>query len=347
MSPSTGGARNAVSIEGLTKRFGDVTAVDDLSLTVEEGEVFGFLGPNGAGKSTTINVLLGFLEPTAGSASVLGTDVTRDPRAVKARVGLMPEGFEAVPNLTGREHVAAAVETKGADDDPDALLERVGLDPDDARRPADDYSTGMFQRTALAVALVGDPDLLVLDEPSAGLDPNGVRLVREIVREEADRGAAVFFSSHILDEVERVSDRVGVLQDGRLTAVNSVENLRSDLGAGATVSATVDEVPDLDPVAAVDGVTDARADGSTVRVDCASSGAKMPALRAVDDRATVADVSVEETSLEDLFEAYTAGDSGADGGPDDGTDGGPDDGTDGSPARGGEVATATAGGDGA
>jgi len=302
---------SAIVTEGLTKRFGDETAVADLDLAVERGEVFGFLGPNGAGKSTTISMLLGFLEPTEGAATVLGTDVAADPRAVRQRTGLLPEGFEAVPNLTGREHVATAVETKGAGDDPDALLERVGLAPEDARRPVDDYSTGMFQRLALAVALAGDPDLLVLDEPSSGLDPNGVQLVREIVREERDRGATVFFSSHILDEVERVSDRVGILQDGELTAVNSVDDLRTELGMGAVVEATV-EGGEVDPaeVAGVDGVTDVAVDGAAVRVACATPRAKMPALRRVDDAATVADVTIEEASLEDLFEAYTGGERG-------------------------------------
>jgi len=302
---------SAIVTEGLTKRFGEETAVADLDLAVERGEVFGFLGPNGAGKSTTISMLLGFLEPTEGSATVLGTDVAADPRAVRQRTGLLPEGFEAVPNLTGREHVATAVETKGADDNPDALLERVGLAPDDARRPVDDYSTGMFQRLALAVALAGDSDLLVLDEPSSGLDPNGVQLVREIVREERDRGATVFFSSHILDEVERVSDRVGILQDGELTAVNSVDDLRTELGMGAVVEATV-EGGEVDPaeVAGVDGVTDVAVDGAAVRVACATPRAKMPALRRVDNAATVADVTIEEASLEDLFEAYTGGERG-------------------------------------
>ena len=303
---------SAVDIEGMTKRFGDVTAVDGLSLTAERGEVFGFLGPNGAGKSTTINVLLGFLEPTAGSVRVLGTDVTEHARSVRERIGLLPEGFDGVPNLSAREHVSIAIETKDADDDPDALLERVGLDPDDARRPADDYSTGMHRRMALAVALVGDPDLLVLDEPSAGLDPNGVKLVRRIVREEADRGATVFFSSHILDEVERVCDRVAILQDGALSAVNSVENLRSDLGMGAVVEATVDEVPATEAVATVDGVTDVTVADSTVRVSCATPRAKMPALRGIDRVATVEDVAVEETSLEALFEAYTSSDGDGD-----------------------------------
>ncbi|QLH79397.1 ABC transporter ATP-binding protein [Halosimplex rubrum] len=329
---------SAVEIDGLTKRYGDVTAVSELSLSVERGEVFGLLGPNGAGKSTTINVLLGFLDPTAGSVRVLGTDVTEDLQRVKRRVGLLPEAFEPVPNLTGREHVAAAIETKGADDDPDALLDRVGLDPEDARRPADDYSTGMFQRMALAVALVGDPDLLVLDEPSSGLDPNGVQLVRDIVREEAERGATVLFSSHILDEVERVSDRVAILRDGELAAVNSVENLRAELGMGSVVSATVDAVPDLEAVAAVDGVTDVTVDGPTVRVGCATPRAKMPALRRLDDRATVEDVTVEESSLEDLFEAYTT-DRPEAGGGDAGTGAGK------GVAPGSAPDTATAGGD--
>jgi len=295
----------AIDADGVTKRFGDVTAVEDLSLSVERGEVFGFLGPNGAGKSTTINVLLGFLETTAGSVRVLGTDVTEDAESVRERIGLLPEAFDGVPNLSAREHVSTAIETKGADDDPDALIERVGLDPDDARRPAGEYSTGMHQRMALAVALVGDPDLIVLDEPSAGLDPNGVKLVREIVREEAERGATVFFSSHILDEVERVCDRVAILQDGALTAVDSVDTLRSNLGMGAVVEATVDEVPATEAVATVDGVTAVTVADSTVRVSCATPRAKMPALRQIDQAATVEDVTVEETSLETLFEAYT------------------------------------------
>ena len=296
----------AIALTDVTKRFDDVTAVEDLTLSVEQGEVFGFLGPNGAGKSTTINVLLGFLNPTEGSVQALGTDVTEDPRTIRQRTGLLPEAFESVPNLTGREHVETAIATKDADDDPDELLDRVGLDPDDARRPADDYSTGMHQRMALAVALVGSPDLIVLDEPSAGLDPNGVQLVRDVVRAEADRGATVFFSSHILDEVERVSDRVAILQDGRLAAVDAVDALRENLGMGAVVEATVDEAPAIDPVAGVDGVTDVTVSDSTVQIACATPTAKMPALRRIDDTATVEDVQIEETSLEDLFEAYTA-----------------------------------------
>jgi ABC-2 type transport system ATP-binding protein len=236
---------------------------------------------------------------------VLGRDPGTEPATTRERIGLLPEAFEAYENLTGREHVVSAIDAKRADDDPDEILDRVGLDPDDARRPAGEYSTGMHQRMALGVALVGDPDLLLLDEPSAGLDPNGVKLLRRIVREEADRGATVFFSSHVLAEVEKVCDRVGILDEGQLVAVDSVANLRADLEVGATVEATVDRVPERLDVEAVEGVADATVDGRTVRVSCREPTAKMRALRRIDAAATVRDVSIEDASLETLFEAYT------------------------------------------
>jgi ABC-2 type transport system ATP-binding protein len=300
----------AIETEGLTRRFGDLVAVEDLDLEVQSGEVFGFLGPNGAGKSTTINMLLGFLNPSEGTARVLGKDITTDARAVRRRIGLLPEGFSPLENLTGREHVRSAIQTKGADDDPDAILDRVGLEPEAARRAAGDYSKGMTQRLALGIALVGEPDLLILDEPSGGLDPNGVKLLRSLVREEAERGATVFFSSHVLDEVERVCDRVCILHEGQLTAVNTVENLRAQLDTGAVVEATVDPdavaTVDLDPTT-VEGVTDISVDEDTVVVQCTGPEAKMPALRYVDDAVTVRDVQVRDASLEALFEEFTNG----------------------------------------
>ena len=300
----------AIETTALNKRFGEeVHAVRDLDLTVESGEVFGFLGPNGAGKSTTINMLLGFLKPTSGSVEVLGTDVTTDSLAIRRRIGLLPEGYEPYENLTGREHVESAIDAKGADDDPDELLDRVGLAPDDARRPAKEYSTGMGQRMSLAVALVGDPDLLIFDEPSSGLDPDGVSLLREIIREETERGAAVFFSSHILEEVEKVCDRVGILKAGELVALDSIDNLREGMQAGATVSATLDRVPDTLGVDSVTGVRTVSVDGNTVDIECTEAAAKMKVLRRLDDVATVEDIGIEEASLERLFEEYTSDDA--------------------------------------
>ena len=228
----------AIELRGVRKEFGDVTAVRDLDLTVQEGEVYGFLGPNGAGKSTTIDMLLDLVRPTAGTVRVLGRDATTDGVAIRQRTGVLPDGFSVYDRLSGREHVEFAVRSKEADDDPDALLERVGL-LGDADRKAGGYSKGMRQRLALAMALVDDPDLLVLDEPSSGLDPAGAKEMREIVQREADRGATVFFSSHILEQVDAVCDRVGILRDGELVAEDSVEGLREAVGGEETLEISV------------------------------------------------------------------------------------------------------------
>jgi ABC-2 type transport system ATP-binding protein len=300
----------AIELSDVTKRFGDVTALRSLDMTVEEGEIFGFLGPNGAGKSTTINVLLDFVRPSAGEAHVLGHGTRAEPRAIRARTGVLPEGFEVYERLTARRHVEFAVESKGVDDEPAAVLERVGLE-DAVDRQAGGFSTGMKQRLALAVALVGDPDLLILDEPSTGLDPNGAREMRSIVREECDRGATVFFSSHILGQVEPVCDRVGILREGELVATDSIDGLRRASGTDTTLEIEVDALSDgaLDAVRAVEGVTEAHASGRTVTVAC-ESGRKMAVLDALESTGTeVEDFTTREASLEDLFAAYTEGEA--------------------------------------
>jgi len=302
----------AIETSGLTKRFGEsVLAVDDLDLTVEEGEIFGFLGPNGAGKSTTINILLDFTQPTEGSASVLGKDCQRESRAIRERIGILPEGFGVYERLTAIEHLQHAISVKGTDEDPDALVDRVGLDADDARRPAGDYSTGMRQRLALAIALVGDPDLLMLDEPSSGLDPKGMQEIREIIREEADDGTTVFFSSHILPEVEAVCDRVGIMREGSLVAEDSIQGLREAIGTDSTLRITVggDAIPDLDAVEALDGVSSATTDGETVVVSCRDDAKTTVIATLEEDGVTVEDFETSEASLEDLFLAYTGDDA--------------------------------------
>ena len=174
----------AIELDGVEKSFGDVRALRGVDLEVEDGEIFGFLGPNGAGKSTTINILLDFVRPDAGSVRVLGRDAREESVAVRERTGVLPEGFDVYDRLTAREHVAFAIDSKGADVDPYPILERVGLE-DAAGRKAGGFSTGMRQRLALAMALVGDPELLILDEPSSGLAPKGSRELREIVEREA------------------------------------------------------------------------------------------------------------------------------------------------------------------
>lgn len=298
----------AIELEGVTKRFGDVTALSDLDLTVEEREIYGFLGPNGAGKSTTINILLDLVRADSGSVEALGRDAHEHSVAVRRRTGVLPEGFGVYDRLTARQHVRFALESKEVDGDPETILDRVGLE-DAVDRTAGGFSTGMKQRLALGMAVVGQPDLLILDEPSTGLDPNGAREMREIVRDERDRGATVFFSSHILGQVEAVCDRVGILREGELVAVDSIEGLRDATDAETTLEIEVEEVPDgvLDSVRGLGGVSEVRADDKTITVTC-DGDVKMSVLDRLEEAgADVADFSTGEASLEDLFAAYTEG----------------------------------------
>ncbi|SIS15292.1 ABC transporter ATP-binding protein [Natronorubrum thiooxidans] len=306
----------AIETTGLTKTYGELTAVDDLDLTIEDGEVFGFLGPNGAGKSTTINMLLDFARPTAGSATVLGYDAQNEADEISPRVGVLPEGFDIYPRLSGRRHIEFAIETKDAANDPDAILERVGLSADDAVRPAGDYSKGMRQRLATGMALIGDPDLLIMDEPSSGLDPHGIREMQELVRSEAERGTTVFFSSHILEHVEAVCDRVGVLNEGTLVAVDTIDGLRESIGGGATMELTLATAADghLETARGVTGITDVAASGHTLECSIVDPAAKATLVTALDGAgATIQDMQIDDVSLESLFTTLTNGETDADG----------------------------------
>ena len=201
----------------LRKQFGDKTAVEDLSLEVHRGEVFGFLGPNGAGKTTSIKMLLGLVEPTSGSGSVLGAPIGH--RATRARIGFLPEHFRFHDWLTGRELLLVhgrflGMSSRDTKARADALLARVDL-LDAAHRPIRTYSKGMMQRVGLAQALLGRPDVVFLDEPTSGLDPLGRLLVRDVIRELREHGTTVFLNSHILGEVEATCDRVTFVREGR------------------------------------------------------------------------------------------------------------------------------------
>ncbi|WP_340099874.1 ABC transporter ATP-binding protein [Salinibaculum salinum] len=301
----------AIQTDNLTKRFGSgeaaIVALDGLDLTVDRGEVFGFLGPNGAGKSTTINILLNFLDPTEGSAEVLGYDVQSESMDVRKRTGVLPEGCEVFERLTAREHIEWMKETKDADEDTMEILETVGI-PEAADRKAGDFSKGMQQRLALGMALVGDPELLILDEPSSGLDPTGMQEMREIIQEQAEQGTTVFFSSHILSEVEAVCDRVAILSEGKLMVEDSLATLR-DEGGIATIDLEVNAVPDdlgLDAIAEVQDVT---VDGNIVSVTCTDPAAKVDVIEHVNRQTDVLDILSEDTSLEEVFRRYTGSDA--------------------------------------
>ncbi len=298
----------AITVDGLTKTYGQTLALDDLSFEVEEGEVFGFLGPNGAGKSTTINVLLDFVRPTAGRVEVLGLDAQTYSREIRSRTGVLPEGYRTYERLTARQHLEFAMDSKGVDDDPERLLERVDL-ADAIDKKAGGYSKGMAQRLMLAMALVGEPELLILDEPSTGLDPNGAREMREIVRQERERGATIFFSSHIMEQVEAVCDRVGILREGEMVAVDSVAGLRESVSDGTVLRVTVDRIDDdaIEAVRSLSDVSEATVESEApptlaVRVD----GSKTDVLSELENQGLeIRDFSTSEASLEEVFQSYT------------------------------------------
>ena len=222
-----------IETEGLTKRFGDTVAVDDLSLRVEEGQVFGFLGPNGSGKTTTIGMLLGILTPTSGRFRLLGRESRKGLVRARHRIGATLEQPNFYPYLSGRDNLRLVAGVKGVGrPEVEQALDTVGLGvrADDKYKG---YSLGMKQRLALAGTLLGDPELLILDEPTNGLDPEGMREIREIIARIGEEGRTVFLSSHLLWEVERVCTHVAILREGSVVRQASVDEVTSGLAAAA------------------------------------------------------------------------------------------------------------------
>jgi len=227
-----------IEINNLLKRYGDKAAVNNVSLQVRAGEVFGFLGPNGAGKTTTIKVIVGLLQPTAGTVKVAGYDVQTQPLPAKAASGYVPDTPNLYAKLTGRELLRFVGDLYDLDRKQVAQRTEELLQMFDLTAAADDtvdsYSHGMQQKTSLAAALMHDPKVLVLDEPTVGLDPKSARLIKDILRQMAERGAAIFLSTHILEIAERMCDRIGIINKGELIAVGTMEELRLLGKAGET-----------------------------------------------------------------------------------------------------------------
>ena len=247
-----------IEASGLTKRLGGRTVVSDVSFRCEPGAVTGFLGPNGAGKTTTMRMIVGLSTPDAGSSTVLEHDyhVLENPGR---RIGVLLDASAQHPGRRGREALAVSAQMMGVDPKRvDELLTLVGLDKSAARKRVRQYSLGMRQRLGLAHALLGDPEVLVLDEPANGLDPEGIRWMRRLLRDFADRGGTVFLSSHLLYEVEAIADHLVIIGDGRIVADGSREDLLA--GAGTLVRATDPDAlvaalraADLDPKHVEDG----------------------------------------------------------------------------------------------
>jgi len=225
----------AIVIESLKKKFGDVTAVDELSLTVDRGELFGLLGPNGAGKTTTINILCGLLEPTSGSVEVGGYDVRKEPSKVKRLIGVSPQETAVYPHLTGKENIELFANLHAMPKDKlkknvDELLQKLSL-RDWAKRQAGKYSGGMMRRINLAMALVHDPEIAFLDEPTVGMDPQSRRAVWDFIRELKKQNKTVLLTTHYMEEAEELCDRVGIIDNGKLISLGTPQQLKQQFGA--------------------------------------------------------------------------------------------------------------------
>lgn len=217
-----------IEVDGLTKRYGDIAANDDVTFTVETGEVFGYLGPNGAGKTTTIRMLLGFIKPTSGTATVLGADI-RDRQALteaKADIGYLPDTLGFDENLTGRQILDYFARMRG-DERREELLELFTPPLD---QTVETYSAGNRRMLGIVQAFMHDPEFVIMDEPTAGLDPLKQDRLHVFIEEERDAGKTIFFSSHVLSEVQRVCDRVGIIRQGKLVALEHIEALLTRSG---------------------------------------------------------------------------------------------------------------------
>lgn len=230
---------DAAEFEGVSKRFGEILALDDLTLAVRRGEVLGLVGPNGAGKTTALAILCGLLRADRGRARVSGIDVSDRPLQARRELAFVPDGAPLYANLSPLQHLRLVGRLHGLDEaaiqlEADRLLEALDLD-DRSADPVGSFSRGMRQKTALACALLPRPALLVMDEPLSGLDAPTAAIVKEVLRAWADRGGSVLYTSHLLDVVERVCDRVAILAAGRLAALGDLEELRRRAGSDGTL----------------------------------------------------------------------------------------------------------------
>ncbi len=284
-----------ITLEKLTKSYGSHRGIVDVDLTVEQGEIFGFLGPNGAGKTTTIRTMLDLIRPTSGRALLFGIESSADPVAIHRRIGYLPGEFALYDRLTGAQHLEYFANLRGGVDRAyqASLVERFDLD---VSRKFKEYSKGNKQKVALVVALQHRPELLLLDEPTSGLDPLVQQTFFTTLREAVAAGATVFLSSHILSEVEKTADRVGIIREGRLVKVGTVDDLR-DLAHHQVELRFAGTVPAAD-FEGLPGVSEVLVDDHVLRLRV--TGAITPVVQAA-ARHELLDFVSREPSLEETF----------------------------------------------
>jgi lantibiotic transport system ATP-binding protein len=298
---------NVIEATGLARRFGTVQALDGVNLHVPQGSIYGFLGPNGAGKTTTIRILLGLLRPHAGEVRLLGYPIPKQRLAALRRVGTLVESPSLYPHLTGYENLELV--RRMIDATPTQVqraLSIVGLDsPRDAHRPVRGYSQGMRQRLGIAIALLPVPDLLILDEPTNGLDPAGIHEMRELIRQMPEKdGVTVFLSSHLLSEIEQVATQIGIIDQGRVIFEGAPDELRASYQDEATL--VTDRAGEAQQMLHAGGWSSTyNGNGHvTVRVNGQSDVAVLN-RRLVESGIPVYGLHMAQPSLEDIFLALT------------------------------------------
>ncbi len=289
----------AIRTEGLTKHYGEVKALIDLDMEVRLGEVFGFLGPNGSGKTTMIRTILDLIRPTAGRAEILGMDTHEKAVELRNHIGYVPGDLAMYPSLTGRDTLTYFANLRGGVDWSyvDELAERLSTDLD---IKVGDYSSGNRQKLGIIQAFMNRPQVLVMDEPSTGLDPLMQREFQKMMREVAAEGRCVFLSSHTLSEVQRVADRVGIIRHGRLVDVESVDDLRSK--AIRRVELFFDTDIEASIFEAVAGVREAKASQHSIVLSF--DGHMDQLLKTATDNYHLVDISSQEADLEEIFLTY-------------------------------------------
>jgi ABC-2 type transport system ATP-binding protein len=219
----------AIHVKNLTKRYGDLTAVNDVSFTVKRGEIFAFLGPNGAGKTTTVEMLVGLRKPTSGGASVLGFDIVKEQNEIKKRIGVLPQSFNTYDRLTVKENIEYFAGMFDCRPDVNGLIKLVDLE-DKTKEQFKKLSGGLKQRLGIAVALVNDPEIVFLDEPTSGLDPKARHGVWQLIEDLHNKGKTVFLTTHYMEEAEALADRVGIIHNGKIVALDETDALIREHG---------------------------------------------------------------------------------------------------------------------
>lgn len=280
-----------IELHEVTKTFGSKIALDNVSFSINKGEIFGFLGPNGAGKSTTIRCMMGLIFPDSGQIQINGTAVNKSSSSYREKIGYVPSDLELNNLWSGKDHISYIQNARGISEFPTALVERLGLDLNEKSKQ---LSTGNRQKLAFVLALFTKPDILILDEPTKGLDPLFQELVYQILAEFKEDGGCVFFSSHNLTEVERLCDRIGIIRAGKIVANETMDSLRHmHIHEVQAVFAEVETVPDLSGFGEIMRSSN---NSVTLRVE----GTLNPILETLSRHALV-DLSIDHASLEETF----------------------------------------------